>query len=157
MLLRMLLHVRMLMRMRMRLLMHMRILVLKLVRMRVLMLLVHVLRNLRNRRHRNTRPFRTFFDQGLVKFAPLASVNNSPTLIAVVLQAGDVSAKERGEFSAAFVALAFVAHLIVQNVRLNFDSFIDFAVLQLHESCANGRDIALRVAESDSPGAFRIL
>lgn len=61
----------------------------------------------------------SLFDQRLVELAPGAGVDVRPAELAVILQAGDVGAKERGELSATTCSLAFVAQLVVQHVRLH--------------------------------------
>lgn len=61
----------------------------------------------------------SLFDQRLVKLASGAGVYVRPAELAVILQAGDVGAEERGELSSATRSLALVTQLVVQHVRLH--------------------------------------
>lgn len=58
--------------------------------------------------------------QRFVELPPGARVYAGPAVFAVVLQAGDVGAEERGELPTAARALALVTHLVVQHVWLHF-------------------------------------
>ena len=58
--------------------------------------------------------------QGLVELAAGPGVDGRPAVLAVVLQAGDVGAEERGELAAAARPLALVAQLVVEHVWLHF-------------------------------------
>lgn len=78
-------------------------------------------------------------------------------MLAVILKAGNVGAEEGRELAAAALALALVAHLVVQHVGLDLDPLVDVAVLQLHEPRADGRDVALLVAERHAAGALGVL
>lgn len=64
-------------------------------------------------------PVCALLDQGLVELAAGARVDGRPAMLAVVLQTGDVGAEEGRELAAAAGALALVAHLVVQHVRLH--------------------------------------
>lgn len=55
----------------------------------------------------------SLFDQRLVELTAGAGVDVCPAELAVILQAGDVGAKERGELSTTTCPLAFVAQLVI--------------------------------------------
>lgn len=76
---------------------------------------------------------------------------------ATYLKAGDVGAEEGSELAPAALALALIAHLVVQDVRLDLDPLVDVAVLQLHEARADGGDVALLVAKRHAAGALGVL
>ncbi len=61
----------------------------------------------------------SLFDQRLVELASGTGVDVRPAELAVILQAGDIGAKERGELSATTCPLTFVTQLVVQHVRLH--------------------------------------
>ena len=63
----------------------------------------------------------SLLDQRLVKLTARARVDLSPAVLAVVLEACDVSAEEWCELSTASSSLAFVAHLIIKNVGFHFN------------------------------------
>lgn len=58
-------------------------------------------------------------DQGLVELTAGTRVDVGPAELAIVLQAGDVGAEEGRKLAAAASALALVAQLVVQHVRLH--------------------------------------
>ena len=60
-------------------------------------------------------------DERLVELAAGARMDLCPAVLAVVLQARHVGAEERRELPPAARSLAFVAHLIVENVRLHLN------------------------------------
>lgn len=62
-----------------------------------------------------------FLDKRLVVFAARSRVNSRPARFTIVLQTGNVSAKKRRELASASCALAFVTHLVVQDVGLYLD------------------------------------
>lgn len=104
-----------------------------------------------------TRSFRAFFNKGLVVLATLPAVYLNPTLLTVILKACDIGAEERRKFTTASRTLAFVTHLVIQDIRLDLHPLVDVVVLQLDESSADGRNVALLIRESDTPCPFRVL
>ena len=58
-------------------------------------------------------------DQGLVELSSGAGMYDGPAVVAVVLEAGHVGAKERGKLAATAHTLALVAHLIIKDVRFH--------------------------------------
>ena len=67
------------------------------------------------------RPVGALFHQRLVELAALSAVHLRPALLAIVLQTHHVGAEERRELARAARALALVAHLVVENVRLHLN------------------------------------
>lgn len=57
--------------------------------------------------------------QRFVELPPGAGVNARPAVLAVILQTCDVGTEKWSELATAASALTFIAHLIVQNVRLH--------------------------------------
>lgn len=84
-------------------------------------------------------------------------MNRSPARLAIVLQTGDIGAEERRKLAATSRTLALIAHLIVEDIRLDLDTLVDLAVLQLHEAGRDGRDVALLVGEGHAAGSLRVL
>lgn len=64
------------------------------------------------------------------------------------LKASDVSTKEWCKLATAALSAALVAHLIVENVWLDFNTLVDVAMLQLNEAGRDGGDVTLLVGES---------
>lgn len=60
-----------------------------------------------------------FLDQGLVELPAGPRVDLGPALLTVILQTGDVGAEEGSELAPTSGSLAFVTHLVVQDVRLD--------------------------------------
>lgn len=63
-------------------------------------------------------PIGALFDQRLVEFASRPGVDGLPTVFAVVLQAGYIGTEEGGKLSPTTCTLAFITHLVVQNIWL---------------------------------------
>lgn len=61
----------------------------------------------------------SLFDQRLVELAAGAGVDVCPAELAVILQAGDIGAKEWGELATTTCPLTFVTQLVIQHVRLH--------------------------------------
>lgn len=61
----------------------------------------------------------SFLNEWFVELPAGSAVDGLPAVLAVVLQAGHVGAKERGKFASASRTLALVAHLVIQDVRLH--------------------------------------
>jgi hypothetical protein len=66
------------------------------------------------------------------------------------LKTCDIGAEERSELAAAALSTALVAHLVVEDVWLHLDAFINVAMLQLNEASRDGGDVALLVGECDA-------
>ena len=66
-----------------------------------------------------TRTVGSLLHQGLVKLSSGAGVDVGPAELAVVLQAGDVSAEKGGEFPSTASTLTLITQLIVQDVGLH--------------------------------------
>lgn len=64
------------------------------------------------------------------------------------LKASDVSTEEWCKLATATLSATLVAHLIVENVRLDFNTLVDVAMLQLNETGRDGSNVALLVGES---------
>ena len=63
----------------------------------------------------------SFFDQRLVELPAGAAVDLCPAVLAVILETRDVGTEERSELASASRTLAFITHLVIQNVRLHFN------------------------------------
>jgi hypothetical protein len=70
------------------------------------------------------------------------------------LQASDIGAKEGREFATATLTLTFIAHLIVEDVRLHFNTLVNVIVLQLNEASGNGSDVALLIRKCHTTSAL---
>lgn len=64
-------------------------------------------------------PVCALLDQRFVELAPGPGVDLGPTLLAVVLQTGDVGAEKRSKLATTPGSLALVTHLVVQNIGLD--------------------------------------
>ena len=64
-------------------------------------------------------PVGAFFDQRLVELSPGPWVDDRPALFTVILQARDISAEEGCKFATTASPVTLVAHLIVQDIRLD--------------------------------------
>lgn len=70
------------------------------------------------------------------------------------LKTSDISAEERRKLATATLTATFVTHLVIQNVRLDFNALINVSMLQLNEASRDGCNIALLVRESNSASAL---
>jgi len=84
-------------------------------------------------------------------------MDDGPTVFAIVLQTGDIGAKEGRKLATTTLTLALVAHLIVQDIGLDLHPLVYIAMLQLHKSGRDGRYVALLIREGHTSSALWIL
>lgn len=70
------------------------------------------------------------------------------------LKTRDVSAEKWRKFTATSLSLTFIAHLVIQNIWLHFDPFINVSMLQLYKSSRYCRNVTLLVRKSNTSGAL---
>lgn len=66
------------------------------------------------------------------------------------LKTCNVGAEERRKFATAALSTALVTHLIVENVRLHLNAFVNVAMLQLNEASRDSGDVTLLVGECNA-------
>lgn len=71
------------------------------------------------------------------------------------LQTSHIRAEELCKFATTSLALALIAHLIVQHVWLHLDTFVNVAMLQLHKARRNRSDVALLVRKCYAAGTLQ--
>jgi len=104
-----------------------------------------------------TRPVGALLDQRLVVLPSGPRMDHGPAVLAIVLQTGHIRAEERGEFATATLTLALIAHLIVQDIGLHLHPLVNVAMLQLHKSGRDGRNVALLIREGHTASTLGIL
>ena len=75
-------------------------------------------------------------------------VNSGPAGFAVILKTGYICTKEGRKLPRAATSGTFITHLIVQNIRFNFDPFVYITMLKLYKTGRNGSDITLLRTEN---------
>lgn len=62
----------------------------------------------------------TLLDKGFVELTTRTWMNLSPAVLTVILQTCHIGTKERSKFASTSWAMAFITHLVIQNIGLHF-------------------------------------
>lgn len=73
------------------------------------------------------------------------------------LQTSNIRAEEWCKFATTALSLAFITHLVIENVWFHFDTLVNVTMLELDEPSTDGCYVTLLVAERNAASSFRIL